>query len=197
MKPNLTAVLNVYPKLRRAAPLLGVAAVLSASVLPGAAYAQAATPTLAKLPNLPISIMPSDTLQMLKDEGIQKAFPTGNRPEAVLLTADSKVTMSFEWRDTKLAPTDVPTMLNQFPAVIRAQVPGIKTLKQQMLNLNGNNWADFIFVAPGRSGDVRRELLITSAQGRMLVLTISSNLLDYTTKNETAVKALTGSMRIN
>ena len=197
MKPNLSALLNIHSKLRRAAPLLSAAALLSASVVPGVAHAQASAPTLAKLPNLPLSIAPSDTLQMLKEEGIQKAFPTGNRPEAVLLTADSKVTMSFEWRDTKLAPADVPTMLTQFPAVIRAQVPGIKTLKQQMLTLNGNNWADFIFVAPGKGVDVRRELLITSAQGRMLVLTISSNLLDYTSKNEAAVKALTGSMRIN
>ena len=157
----------------------------------------ATAPTLAKLPNLPLSIAPSDALLKLSDEGILKAFPSGNRPEAVLLSSDSKVTMSFEWRDTKLAPADVATMLTRFPAIIKSQVPGIKSLKQQMLPLNGTNWADFVFVAPGRSGDVRREMLITSAQGRMLVLTISSNLLDYTAKNEAAVRTLTNSLRVD
>jgi hypothetical protein len=153
----------------------------------------------AKLGNLPVSFEPSTKLMVLNDAGIQKVFPSGNRPDAVLLSGDSKVSMAFEWRDAKLATGDVNTMLAQFPAVIRSQVPGIKTLKQQMVNMNGNSWADFVFVTAGKtaaSGDVRREMLITSAQGRMLVLTISSNVADYA-KNEADVKAVTSSIRLN
>ena len=149
-----------------------------------------------KLTNLPISLEPGDKLFVLSDAGIQKAFPTGNRPDAVFLSKDSKLSLTFEWRATKLGSADVNTMLTQFPTVIRAQVPGIKSLKQQALNLNGDTWADFVFVAPGKTGDVRREMLITSAQGRMLVLTISSNLSDYG-KNEADVQALTSSIRLN
>ncbi len=188
---------------------------LSAGLLPGTALAQTtpaqttpaqttpapavtpakSDPTQAKLPNLPLSITPNAELLSLSDEGILKAFPSGHRPEAVLLSGDAKVTISFDWRDTKLSSADVPVMLTRFPAVIKAQVPGIKSIKQQIMTLNGTNWADFIFVAPGKSGDVRREMMITSAQGRMLVLTISSNLADYP-KNEAAVRALTSSIRL-
>ena len=150
----------------------------------------------AKLANLPISVEPNDRLLILSDAGIQKAFPSGNRPDAVFLSNDSKVSMTFEWRDTRLAAADVNTMLAQFPAVIRSQVPGVRSLKQQLLSVNGNSWADFVFVAAGKAGDVRREMMITSAQGRMLVLTISSNLADYG-KNEIDVKALTSSIRVN
>ena len=153
----------------------------------------------AKLGNLPVSFEPSTKLMVLNDAGIQKVFPSGNRPDAVLLSGDSKVSMAFEWRDAKLATNDVNTMLAQFPAVIRSQVPGIKTLKQQLVNMNGNSWADFVFVTAGKtatSGDVRREMLITSAQGRMLVLTISSSMADYA-RNEADVKAVTSSIRLN
>ena len=153
----------------------------------------------AKLGNLPVSFEPSTKLMVLNDAGIQKVFPSGNRPDAVLLSGDSKVSMAFEWRDAKLATNDVNTMLAQFPAVIRSQVPGIKTLKQQLVNMNGNSWADFVFVTAGKtatSGDVRREMLITSAQGRMLVLTISSSMVDYA-RNEADVKAVTSSIRLN
>lgn len=172
-------------------PALGLSALLAASLLSAPAFA---TPT--KLGTLPVTLEPGSKLFVLSDAGIQKAFPSGNRPDAVFVSKDSKVSLSFEWRTTKLAATDLNTMLTQFPAVIRAQVPGIKSLKQQTVTLNGDQWADFVFVAPGKAGDVRRELLITSAQGRMLVLTISSTLADYG-KNEADVQALTNSLKIN
>jgi hypothetical protein len=149
-----------------------------------------------KLGNLPLSLEAGNKLMVLNDTGIQKIFPTGNRPDAVMLSSDKKVSLAFEWRDIKLTKSDVNVMLAQFPAVIRAQVPGIKTLSQNLINMNGSTWADFVFVASGKAGDVRREMLITSAQDRMLVLTISSNVADYP-KNEPDVKALTGSIRLN
>ncbi|GGJ63618.1 hypothetical protein [Deinococcus aquiradiocola] len=169
-------------------------AVLGLTALVGtASLAHAAT---SPIPNLPLSLDTGERLQMLTDKGVQKIFPAGNRPEAVFLSPDSKLSLAFEWRDAKLNKADVATMLTQFPTVIRAQVPGIKSLKQQMVTLNGNEWADFVFVAPSRTGDVRREMLITSAQGRMLVLTISSTIADYS-KNEADVKAFTNSIKLN
>ena len=153
-----------------------------------------AAPT--KLTNLPLSLDPGAKLFVMSDAYLLKKFPTGSCPDLLFKTSDDKVSIAFEWRGTKLTPADVNTMLTQFPAVIMAQVPGIKTLNKQMLKLNGNDWADFVFVAPNKLGDVRRELLITSAQGRMLIVTVSSNLADYG-KNEADVKALTGSMTLN
>ena len=165
------------------------------SVLAAAALVSATAAPI-KLTNLPLTLDPGAKLFVLSDAGIQKTFPVGSRPDAVFLSKDSKLSMTFEWRATKLAAADINTMLTQFPAVIRAQVPGIKSLKQQPVTLNGDTWADFVFVAPGKAGDVRREMLITSAQGRMLVLTISSNLADYG-KNEADVKALTNTIDLN
>ena len=42
----------------------------------------------------------------------------------------------------------------------------------------------------------RRELLVTSAGGRMLVVTIAGNMKDYA-KNEAVVRTLTNSVRVN
>lgn len=179
------------PRLRPAARLL--VSLTLALLVPAALAAPV------RLPNLPVSFEPSTKLMVLNDAGIQKIFPSGNRPDAVMLSADNKISLAFEWRDAKLPASDVNTMLTQFPAVLRSQVPGIKTLKQQLVNLNGASWADFVFVTGGKTaaaGDVRREMLITSAQGRMLVLTISSNLADYS-RHEADVRALTGSLRLN
>ncbi|MFC4452866.1 hypothetical protein [Deinococcus sonorensis] len=150
----------------------------------------------AKLGNLPLTVEPNAQLLVLNEAGIQKAFPSGHRPDAVFLSNDRKVSVAFEWRDTPLSPGDVQPLVTQFPAVIRAQVPGIKSLKEQLLTYNGNSWAQFVFVASGKNGDVRREMLITSAQNRMLVVTVSSTVADYT-KNATPINALTGSLRLN
>lgn len=147
-----------------------------------------------RLPNLPLSVEPGERLRLLSDAGIQKAFPDSHRPEAMFLSSDGKVSLSFEWRQAKLGAADLNTMLTRFPAVIRAQVPGIRSLKQSLITVNGHSWADFTFVAPGKAGDVRRELLITNLQGRMLVLTVSSSLADYG-RNEAAVRTLTASLR--
>ena len=179
-----------------AAPGFSAPSLLLSAVLLASASVTVVSAAPIRLGNLPLSVEPGEKLLLLTDAAIQRTFGAGNRPDAVFFSSDKKVSMAFEWRDIKLASGDVNTMLDKFPAVIRSQVPGVKTMKQQLLSLNGNNWADFVFVAPGKTGDVRREMLITSAQGRMLVLTISSNVADYS-KNETDVKAMIDSIRLN
>ncbi len=179
-----------------AAPRIPASGLLLSAVLLTSVFVSAAAAAPIRLGNLPLSVEPGEKLLLLTDAAIQKTFGAANRPDAVFFSSDKKVSMAFEWRDIKLANADVNTMLDKFPAVIRSQVPGVKTMKQQLLSLNGNSWADFVFVAPGKAGDVRREMLITSAQGRMLVLTISSNLADYS-RNEADVKAMTDSIRLN
>ena len=84
----------------------------------------------------------------------------------------------------------------QFPAVIRAQVPNVKTLKSSLVQVGGSPWAQFVFTTPGQDDDLRRELMVTSAGGRMLVLTIAGKVKDYS-RNEAVIRNLTNSVRLN
>ncbi|GAA5511689.1 hypothetical protein Dcar01_00402 [Deinococcus carri] len=165
---------------------------LAAAVLSGAALA-----VPVKLPTIPVILEPNARLLTLTDAGITKAFPSAaGRPDAVFLTEDRKVTVAFEWREGKLAPNQVNDLVAQFPAVIRAQVPNIKTLKASLVQIGNTPWAQFVFTTPGQGDDLRRELLMTSALGRILVVTIAGNVKDYS-RNEALIRTFADSLRVN
>ncbi|MDO4246113.1 MAG: hypothetical protein Q4C89_08830 [Deinococcus sp.] len=150
-----------------------------------------------KLSNLPVTVEPSPKLLTLTPAGIRSAFPSATgRPGAVFMTEDRKVSVALEWRTGKLAPNEVEQLVKQFPAVIRSQVPGIKALKSDMVQLGGKPWAQFIFTTPGQGDDLRRELLMTSAGGRILVMTIAGNVRDYS-RNEALIRSFANSVRVN
>lgn len=153
-----------------------------------------------KLGALPLSVEPNARLLTLSSAGIRTAFPSAaGRPDAVFMTEDRKVSVAFEWRGSKLAVNEIEKLVAQFPAVIRSQVPNVKTLKANMLQLGGTPWAQFVFTTPPsqmQGDDLRRELLVTSLGGRMLVLTIAGNMKDYS-RNEAVVRTLTNSVRLN
>lgn len=164
----------------------------AATVLSGPA---AAVPV--KLGILPVTVEPNAKLLTLTAEGIRKAFPSAaGRPDVVFVTEDRKVSVAFEWREGKLATNEVEKLVAQFPALIRAQVPNIKSLKANVLQQGGTSWAQFVFTTPGQGDELRRELLMTSLNGRLLVVTVAGNVKDYS-RNEAVIRNLTGSVRLN
>lgn len=157
----------------------------------------AASAVPVKLGNVPVTVEPNAKLLTLSAAGIRTAFPSAaGRPNAVFMTEDRKVSVAFEWRESKLNRTEVGKLVEQFPSVIRAQVPNVKSLKANLLQVSGTPWAQFIFTTPGQGDELRRELLVTSAGGRMLVVTIAGNMKDYA-RNEAVVRTLTNSVRVN
>ena len=149
-----------------------------------------------KLGTLPLTLEPNARLLTLNDAGIAKAFPSAaGRPDAVFLTEDGKVSVALEWRESRLTPAQVPDLVRQFPSVLRAQVPNIKALKANVVEIGGTPWAQFVFTTPGQGDDLRREFLMTSAQGRLLVVTIAGNVKDYS-RNETVIRNLANSFRV-
>lgn len=171
--------------------------ILIPTLLAGLMTSTVATAVPVKLGTLPLSLEPNAKLLFLSEEGIRSAFPSAaGRPDAVFMTEDRKVSVAFEWRSSKLAVNEVEKLVAQFPAVIRSQVPNIKSLKSELVQVGGAPWAQFVFTTPSTGDDLRRELLVTSLSGRMLVLTIAGNLKDYS-RNETVVRALANSVRLN
>lgn len=184
---------NFISGVRLAAKLSGMKRVLSlvALSLSTASLAQ----TTGKIGDLPMTVELGSKMSMLNDTWIRKAYPRfEGRPDAVFRTDDGRVTMTFQWREAKLAPTEVERLAAEYPAVLKSQVPGLKTLKANVVQLNGKNWAQVILTAPGQSDDLRREMLMTSLKGRMLVVTIQSSVKDFS-KNETQVRAFTSSLK--
>ncbi|MEF2276911.1 hypothetical protein V3W47_01290 [Deinococcus sp. YIM 134068] len=164
----------------------------AAAVLSGAALAAPV-----RLQTVPVTVEPNARLLTLNDAGIAKVFPSAaGRPNAVFLTEDRKVSVALEWREGRLAPAEVQGLVNQFPAVIRSQVPNVKSLKAGLVQMGGTSWAQFVFTTPGQGDDVRRELLVTSLQGRTLVMTIAGKVGDYS-RNEAIIRNLANSVRLN
>lgn len=174
-----------------------IRSLLTLTLLASASLGSLAAAVPVKLGNLPLSLEPNAKLFTLSDAGIRQAFPSAaGRPDAVFLTEDRKVSVAFEWRTSKLAVNEIDKLVAQFPAVIRTQVPNIKSLKASTLQLGGTPWAQFVFTTPSSGDDLRRELLVTSLDGRMLVVTIAGNLKDYS-RNESVVRNLANSVRLN
>lgn len=150
-----------------------------------------------RLGSIPVSVESSPKLLTLTEAGIRNAFPSAaGRPDAVFMTEDRKVSVAFEWRSGKLAPNEVEKLVSQFPAVIKSQVPNIKTLKSGLVDLGGQPWAQFVFTTPGQGDDLRRELVMTSLGGRVFVMTIAGNVKDYS-RNEAVIRALASSVHIS
>lgn len=163
----------------------------------GALLAGLAAAAPLKIANLPVTVEPSARLLTLTPAGIRSAFPSAaGRPDAVFMTEDRKVSVALEWRSGKLAPAEVEKLVTQYPPVIRAQVPGVKALKADLVQLGGKSWAQFIITTPSQGDDLRRELLITSVGGRVFVMTIAGNVKDYS-RNEALIRAFAGSVRAN
>ena len=126
---------------------------LAGLLIPGQAHA-----VPVKLASLPLSVEPNAKLLTLNQAGIRAAFPSAaGRPDAVFMTEDRKVSVAFEWRTSKLASNEIDKLVAQFPAVIRAQVPNVKSLKATLVQVGGSPWAQFVFTTPGQDDDLRRK----------------------------------------
>lgn len=164
----------------------------AAAVLSGAALAAPV-----KLQTVPITLEPNARLLTLNDAGIAKAFPSAaGRPEAVFLTEDRKVSVAFDWREAPLETAGVTDLVNRFSANLRGQVPNLKTLRSAVVQVGGQPWGQIIFTTPGQGDDRRHEMLLTSAGGRLLVVTIAGNVKDYS-RNENLIRNLASSLRVN
>ena len=180
--------------MRLAAKLSAMKRVLTLAALSLSTAVLAQSGTI-KVGDLPLSVDLGGKISMLNDAWIRKAYPRfDGRPDAVFRTEDGRVTTTFQWREAKLAPAEVERLAAEYPAVLKSQVPGLKSLKASVLQLNGKNWAQVILTAPGQKDDLRREMLMTSLAGRMLVVTIQSNVKDFS-KNEAQVRAFTSSLK--
>lgn len=147
------------------------------------------------VPGVPVSFSAPAGLRALSQEQLRTVYQNRNVPAAVYTTEDRRVTVVFEYRNVPLRPAEVPALVSSFGSVIRSSMRGVLRLNQELLNIQGNPWAQFVFTTPGQDGENRQEMLVTSANGRMLVVSIASSLRDYQ-RNEATVLGLTRSMRI-
>ncbi|MFC6591307.1 hypothetical protein ACFP81_04260 [Deinococcus lacus] len=155
----------------------------------------AASAAPANVGSLPVTVEPGTQLRVLSAAGLAQAFPNAAaRPAALYMTPDRKVSVSFQWRQSSLAPNEVKLLLTQYPAAIRKQVPNVTRLSPDLVKIGGQQWAQFIFTTPGQGGERRHELLMTSLQNRPLVITVDSSVADYSA-NEAAVRNLVNSVR--
>ena len=162
-----------------------------------AVFCGAALAAPVKLQTVPVTVEPNARLLTLNDAGIAKAFPSSaSRPEAVFVTEDLKVTVAFDWREAPLATPGVTEVTNRFAANLRSQVPNLKTVRSAVVQVGGQPWGQIIFTTPGQGDDRRVEMLLTSAGGRLLVVTIASNVKDYS-RNENVVRNFASSLRVN
>lgn len=150
-----------------------------------------------RLQNVPVTVESNPKLYVLNDAGIAKAFPSAaGRPEAVFLTEDRKVTVAFDWREAALAPNGVAALTESFVAGLRTQVPNLKTVRSAAVQVGGHPWGQIIFTTPGQGDDRRFEMLLTSAGGRLLVVTIASSVKDYS-RNENLIRNFASSLRVD
>ncbi len=145
------------------------------------------------VPGVPVTVDLPSTARQLNSAQIERAFPGQGAPQAVFTTDDQKVVMSFEWRASHLLPSELTQLDADFSKVIQAKNP--KSFTHRLISINGSPWAQFVFVTPGRAGDVRNEMLITSAAGRTLVVNINATVNDYT-KNQKLAQAIANSIRL-
>lgn len=162
-----------------AAGLLGVSGLAQAERVP--------------VPGVPVTVDLPATARQLNSAQIQKAFPGQSAPQAVFTTDDQRVVMSFEWRMSRLLPQELAKLDTDFAKVIASKNP--KSFTHRLISINGSPWAQFIFVTAGRNGDVRNELLVTSAAGRTLLVTVNATVADYT-KNQKVAQAITNSLKL-
>ncbi len=147
-----------------------------------------------KIGNLPLSADMGDKMLSLSPEAIAKIYPQNNRPEAVYLTPDKKVSLAFDQRRTALKPNEIGGLVAQYPAIIKAQVPNLKSLVSKQVTIGGAPWAQFVYTLPSSAGERRRETLLSSADGKLLMLNIDSTTADYN-KNQVQVRSFINSLK--
>lgn len=144
---------------------------------------------------LPLVADTPGKLLSLSPEAIAQIYPQNNRPEAVYLTADKKVSLAFEQRSAPLKPGEISGLVGQYPAIIKSQVPGLKSLVSKQLTIGGTPWAQFVYTLPGKDGERRRETLLGSVGGKLLMLNVDSTTADYS-KNQVEVRSFINSLHM-
>lgn len=147
------------------------------------------------VPGVPVSFSAPAGLRALTQEQLRTVYQNRAVPAAVYTTDDRRVTVVFEYRQTPLRPAEVAPLVSAFGSVIRNRMPGVLRLQQDLIKIQGNDWAQFVYTTPGADGENRHEMLVTSANGRMLVVTVASTLRDYN-RNEAALLGLTRTLRV-
>ena len=149
-------------------------ALLSATAL----LLTSALATRVTVPGTTLSLeVPSGFTRMTADM-IALKYSRGVPPRMVYTTADSRVNIAFELRDSKLPAA----RLGEFGVFMKDFIgKNIKVLKWEgsgPRSLGGRAWYELAFTFQATDQPVYDRLLITSEQGRALVVTVNATTQD-------------------
>lgn len=120
--------------------------------------------------------LPPDFYKMSKEE-IANKFPPVRPPQAAF--ANNRrvtVTVAINHTQSKLSPAQ----LGEFGAFMKKTVGAMGELeKDETVTINGNSWYRLVLKTEAADQPIRNEMLMTSADGRALLINLNSTVKDY------------------
>jgi hypothetical protein len=109
---------------------------------------------------VPITFVPMDAATK------RAKYPGANAPAYVLTNGDGSTNIAFDHKQVAVSPDEIPKL----EAPMREQFSGMKINSSGTRQVNGTSFLMFDFDSPSPEGDIRNLLLMSSLEGRLLVI---------------------------
>lgn len=96
-------------------------------------------------------------------------YPGANAPAYVLTNGDGSTNIAFDHKPVAMSPDEIPKL----EAPMREQFSGLKINSAGTRQINGTNFLMFDFDSPSPDGDIRNLLVMSSLEGKLLVISFN------------------------
>lgn len=120
----------------------------------------------------------------------------GNPPKFAVGNEDATTTVAYEIRPVKIVDSDLPGILGSFEQQFQGRVPGLKWIRRELMEKQGQRWIYLEFTSTAVDADIHNLMLMTPLNGSLLAINFNSTRADFI-RYEPALRASIDSIRLS
>jgi hypothetical protein len=153
-----------------------------------------------KMDNGAIVFQVPDAFTPLSEEEVRRKFPSANAPRSVMGNEARTVSVAFELKDAlmpreKAVESELPNARDEFVRTFDRVIPGIRWIKQEIVEHGGRKWIHLELTSNAVDQDVHNIVRITFHEGKLLLFNFNSTKAEFP-KYEQELRRCIDSVRV-
>lgn len=110
---------------------------------------------------------------LMSEEMLQIKYPNDNRPSIVLSDSRGTVNVAMDHKSVSVEPTQIAGVYSTLERTFKNLYPSATWNRSEVVVVGGRTWAVLDLFTPAIDGEIRNIMMVTSLEGRLLVISFN------------------------